>query len=61
MLYRRYPYMLLSPAMLVPFVLILILLGFHISYDTYMTDNHWIVWMLGPLHSHSYLFANFYI
>jgi len=47
-LYRRYPYMLLSPAMLVPFVLILILLGFHISYDTYMTDNHWIVWMLGP-------------
>jgi len=42
-LYRRYPYMLLSPAMLVPFVLILILLGFHISYDTYMTDNHWIV------------------
>ena len=47
-LYRRYPYILLSPAMLVPFVLILILLGFHISYDTYMTDNHWIVWMLGP-------------
>ena len=47
-LYRRYPYMLLSPAMLVPFVLILVLLGFHISYDTYMTDNHWIVWMLGP-------------
>jgi len=47
-LYRRYPYMLLSPAMLVPFVLILILLGFHISYDTYMLDNHWIVWMLGP-------------
>lgn len=47
-LHRKYPYMLLAPALLVPFVLIIFMAIFHISYDTYMQDSQWIVWMLGP-------------
>lgn len=47
-LYRKFPYLLLSPAICVPIVLIVILLLAHVSYDTYMLDSQWIVWMLGP-------------
>ncbi|MBL8322679.1 MAG: LrgB family protein, partial [Acinetobacter sp.] len=47
-LYRRYPYLLLSPALFVPFLMILFMLAFDVSYDTYMEENQWIVWMLGP-------------
>ncbi|OTG76690.1 hypothetical protein B9T26_02480 [Acinetobacter sp. ANC 4169] len=47
-LYRKFPYMLLSPALFVPFLLIIFMVIFHISYDTYMQESHWIVWMLGP-------------
>ena len=47
-LYRKYPYMLLSPALFVPFLMIIFMAVFHISYDTYMQESQWIVWMLGP-------------
>ena len=47
-LYRRHPYLLLSPALFVPFLMILFMLAFDVSYDTYMEENQWIVWMLGP-------------
>jgi putative effector of murein hydrolase len=47
-LHRKFPYMLLSPALFVPFILIIFMLVFHVSYDTYMQENQWIVWMLGP-------------
>ncbi|WP_180129673.1 MULTISPECIES: LrgB family protein [unclassified Acinetobacter] len=47
-LHRKLPYMVLSPALFVPFVLIILMLCFHISYDTYMQESQWIVWMLGP-------------
>jgi putative effector of murein hydrolase len=47
-LYRKFPYILLSPALFVPFLLIIFMVVFHISYDTYMQESHWIVWMLGP-------------
>lgn len=47
-LYRKFPYLLLSPALFAPIVLIIILLLTHVSYDTYMLDSQWIVWMLGP-------------
>ena len=46
--YRRLPYLPFSPAILVPVIIIAILLMFHIPYETYMQDNQWIVWMLGP-------------
>ena len=47
-LYRKYPYLVLSPAIFVPTILIIILLCTHVSYDTYMLDSQWIIWMLGP-------------
>lgn len=47
-LHRKYPYMLLSPALFLPFLLIILMLTFHVSYDTYMEESRWIIWMLGP-------------
>lgn len=47
-IYRRLPYLPFSPAILLPAIIILLLLIFHVSYDTYMQDNQWIIWMLGP-------------
>ncbi|WP_010111573.1 LrgB family protein [Acinetobacter sp. P8-3-8] len=47
-LYRKFPYLVLSPAIFVPIILIITLLLTHVSYDTYMLDSQWIVWMLGP-------------
>lgn len=47
-IYKKLPYLPFSPAILVPVVIIGCLLYFHITYDTYMQDSHWIVWMLGP-------------
>lgn len=47
-LYKKFPYMLLSPALFVPFLMIIFMMVFHVSYDTYMQENQWIVWLLGP-------------
>ena len=47
-LYRKYPYLIFSPGILTPILLIAFMLLAHISYDTYMQDGQWIVWMLGP-------------
>ncbi|WP_130804980.1 LrgB family protein [Acinetobacter ihumii] len=47
-IYRRLPYLPFSPAILVPVIIIGLLLFFHVPYETYMQQSHWIVWMLGP-------------
>lgn len=47
-LYQKYPYTLLAPGIFVPFVIILLMVIFNISYDTYMIENQWLIWMLGP-------------
>ena len=47
-LHKKYPYMLLAPGIFVPFIIMLLMIIFNISYDTYMIENKWIVWMLGP-------------
>lgn len=47
-LHQKYPYMLLAPGIFVPFIIMLLMVIFHIPYDTYMIENKWIVWMLGP-------------
>ena len=47
-LHTKYPYMLLAPGIFVPLIIILLMVIFNISYDTYMIENKWIVWMLGP-------------
>ncbi len=47
-IYRRLPYLPFAPAILVPCLIMALLMIFHVPYTTYMQDNHWIVWMLGP-------------
>ncbi|NNH76546.1 LrgB family protein [Acinetobacter sp. ANC 5380] len=47
-LHKKYPYMLLAPGIFVPFIIMVLMVIFNISYDTYMMENKWIIWMLGP-------------
>ncbi len=47
-LHKKYPYMLLAPGIFVPIILVILMLAFNISYDTYMLENQWLIWMLGP-------------
>lgn len=47
-LHKKYPYMLLAPGIFVPFIIMLLMVIFNVSYDTYMMENKWIIWMLGP-------------
>lgn len=47
-LHKKYPYMLLAPGIFVPFIVVILMLLFNISYDTYMVENQWLIWMLGP-------------
>lgn len=47
-LHKKYPYMLLAPGIFVPLIVVILMLLFNISYDTYMVENQWLIWMLGP-------------
>jgi putative effector of murein hydrolase len=47
-LHKKYPYILLAPGIFVPFIIIVLMVIFNVSYDTYMIENKWIIWMLGP-------------
>ena len=47
-LHKKYPYMLLAPGIFVPFIIIVLMLIFNVSYETYMMQSQWIIWMLGP-------------
>ncbi len=47
-LYRRWRKLLLMPLVFTPVVLIIILLVSHISWQDYIGDNHWLIWLLGP-------------
>lgn len=47
-LYGQTKYILLSPLVLCPVLLITLLLSFHVSYDTYNTGTQWITDMLQP-------------
>lgn len=46
--YQRKPILLFMPLMLAPLLLILLVVGLEIPYQTYMSDSHWLLWMLGP-------------
>ncbi|UQZ36195.1 hypothetical protein C2I18_23325 [Paenibacillus sp. PK3_47] len=48
MLYKRYRLPVLLPALTATFTVVVLLLGFDISYDTYMTGGEWINRLLGP-------------
>ncbi|AJI94177.1 lrgB-like family protein [Yersinia ruckeri] len=48
-LYRRYRSLLLMPLVLTPMVLVLLLVVTHISYQDYIGETHWLLWLLGPV------------
>lgn len=48
LLYKRKRTILLMPLLLAPLLLVAVVIGFHIPYQDYMTDSHWLLWMLGP-------------
>lgn len=47
-IYRRWRSLLLMPLVFTPLVLIVLLLTTHISWESYIGDNHWLIWLLGP-------------
>lgn len=47
-LYRRKRSILLMPLLLAPLWLVVIVMAFHIPYQDYMEDSHWLMWLLGP-------------
>lgn len=47
-LYRRCRSLLLMPLVLTPMVLVVLLVVTHISYQDYIGETHWLLWLLGP-------------
>ncbi|EPO8268942.1 LrgB family protein [Raoultella planticola] len=47
-LYRRLHRLPLMPLVFTPILLVLILVFGHISYQNYMGEAHWLLWLLGP-------------
>ncbi|MCL7655606.1 LrgB family protein, partial [Klebsiella pneumoniae] len=47
-LYRRFHKLPLMPLVFTPILLVLILVVGHISYQSYMGETHWLLWLLGP-------------
>lgn len=47
-LYRRFHRLPLMPLVLTPVLLVLMLILGHISYQSYMGESHWLLWLLGP-------------
>jgi len=47
-LYRRWRRLLLMPLVMTPLVLVALLLLTHISWQNYIGESHWLLWLLGP-------------
>lgn len=47
-LYRRFHKLPLMPLVFTPILLVLMLVFGHISYQNYMGEAHWLLWLLGP-------------
>jgi predicted murein hydrolase (TIGR00659 family) len=47
-LYRRFRKLPLMPLVFTPVLLVLLLIFGHISYQNYMGEAHWLLWLLGP-------------
>jgi len=47
-LYRRHPHPLLMPLIATPAVLIVLAMLCNVSYAQYISQTHWLVWLLGP-------------
>jgi predicted murein hydrolase (TIGR00659 family) len=48
MLYRRWRTLLLMPLVMTPIVLVALLLFTHVSWNNYIAESHWLIWLLGP-------------
>jgi putative effector of murein hydrolase len=47
-LYRRFHKLPLMPLVFTPILLVLILVFGHISWQRYIGESHWLLWLLGP-------------
>lgn len=47
-IYRRLHSIWMMPLVLTPLILVLFLVITHVSYQDYMGENHWLLWLLGP-------------
>jgi len=47
-LYRRWHKLLLMPLVMTPMVLVALLLVTRISWQNYIGESHWLLWLLGP-------------
>lgn len=47
-LYRRFHKLPLMPLVFTPLLLVLILIFGHISWQRYIGESHWLLWLLGP-------------
>lgn len=47
-LYRRWHRLLLMPLVMTPMVLVALLVVTHISWQDYIGESHWLLWLLGP-------------
>lgn len=47
-LYKRFHRLLFMPLVFTPLLLVLMLVVGHISYQNYMGESHWLMWLLGP-------------
>lgn len=47
-LYRRWRKLPLMPLIFTPVLLVLILVYGHVSYANYISETHWLLWLLGP-------------
>ena len=47
-IYRRLHTIWMMPLVLTPLILVLFLVITHVSYQDYMGESHWLLWLLGP-------------
>lgn len=47
-IYRRWHKLLLMPLVMTPMVLVAMLVITHISWQAYIGESHWLLWLLGP-------------
>lgn len=47
-LYRRWHKLVMMPLVMTPMVLVALLLVTHISWQNYIGESHWLLWLLGP-------------
>jgi len=47
-IYRKWPVLIFMPLLFTPLVMILIVIFISIPWNTYITETHWLMWLMGP-------------